>query len=147
MDKLREEEAMEEVVEEEEEENEETTQADFTLIEKEIKGKAYLIGNQKKATLDFIKAFVNSPAVPANKKDKIEAELESKLIIEFSAKAKIKKPDTDADAIMMLGETTAMNMIKTKVETNQMDKVRNKLSDEIVKKSNMASIMADIFKA
>jgi len=138
-------EEIEDVEIEDNEDNEETLQAEFTWIDKEIKGKAYLIGNSKKATTDFIKAFTNSPAVPTKDKDRIEAELESKLIIDFSKMVKIKKPKTTADAYLMLGQATADKMVATKVETNKMDKERNKLSDKIVKDANMAELMGSLF--
>ena len=125
---------------------EEEEKANFTWIEKEIKGNAYLIGNDKKATSQFINAFVTGLNLPSGKATEVKDKLEEKLMIPFTFTSRIKKPNSAYDAILMLGKTAAEKMISTKVETNQLDKLRNEKSSELVKKANMAEIMGNLLK-
>jgi len=139
-------EEIEDVEIEDNEDNEETLQAEFTLISKEVKGHAYLIGNDKKATNQFINAFIAGMKLSPEKAIDVKQKMEEKLVQEFSFMAKVKEPKTDADAIIMLGESTSMKMIRTKVETNQMDKLRNERSKSIVDGANMAQVMGELLK-
>ena len=117
--------------------------------ERKVSGTAYLTGSEK-TTTDLVNSLAEAvgalhPDIPL---DKFKTAINKALVIKFEEKREFEIPETLDEAVDMLpnGRESMTKMVISKALTNQQDKARQEIIDELVKGKDVKTVMAGVIK-
>jgi len=116
---------------------------------RKVSGTAYLTGSEK-TTNDLVNSLAEAvgalhPDIPL---DKFKTAIMGKLVIKFDEQQVFDIPETLDEAVDMLpnGRESMTKMVISKALTNQQDKARQEIIDDLVKGKDIKTIMAGVIK-
>lgn len=112
-----------------------------------VKGKAYLVGNDQKATEALIDGILAMTS--ADKKAAVKTKLVHLLVQDFEVSTEVQVPETLEEAAGMLanGMDTITKQAIQKAVTNQYDKVRSAKAKEVAEASNVPQLLGQAIAA